>query len=804
MTDLAVLGLEIQSQSVRAANDDLKNFQKSADAAAQSAGRFVNASGRMREANGRFVSSAGGLQQAGVGISRAAVLVERDMRRAERAVDSFGRTAAGFLVGGLGALGIGLGVQEIGVRIVDSVRRMEDAQRSAATLRAVLLATGNAANTSVLRVRALAEEMERSTGRAAEETVAVAAQLATFTSIGEEMFEKAVTLANDMSSVFGGDLKSNLDAVARALDAPLEGFAMLQKRGFALSQEEKKLVEQLLRTGREVEAQEVVWRNLNNQVQGAAQAAFVPITAAIQDARKALEELFDVAGNDNEDLVVGALHGMARELRSAKGDIGAIVGDFRDLVGHIQTLAGLLPSLPSWMGGGAAMPEGQTGFSIVPGGFADMVRQGWQRHFGGLGTFGIPGSNASNPYTGPLTAPFQERANWAAWEAMNAEEAARRSRGTGAIPSDGRTSTTYDNKAAERAAKAYEQLIKSALDRNDALRQEIDLVGKTGAAAEALRMEQDLLQQATDRGRTISAAQREEIAKLAAEYGNLTQSLAAAKLAEELLFERQQMGRSSTEQRVYSELRSAGVDIGSAQGQMLAQQIRLNEHLAMGKDLATDFATGFASDLRRGVSAAEAFSNALNRIADKLIDMAINDLVGQAFGGMTGGAGAGGGGGFFNSIGGWLSSIFGGGSPVKAATGGLIRGPGTDTSDNIPAMLSPGEFVFSAAAVRALGIANLQRLHGYARGGYVNDNAPRSYAPAANVVPLQAASPKVEVNFHGATGNERVEESNDGMGGKRIDVYLDEVVGQKLATRGTAANRAVRATTGARPNLIRR
>ena len=38
-----------------------------------------------------------------------------------------------------------------------------------------------------------------------------------------------------------------------------------------------------------------------------------------------------------------------------------------------------------------------------------------------------------------------------------------------------------------------------------------------------------------------------------------------------------------------------------------------------------------------------------------------------------------------------------------SAGGGAINGPGTGTSDSIPAMLSDGEFVFTAKAVRGAG-----------------------------------------------------------------------------------------------------
>lgn len=40
---------------------------------------------------------------------------------------------------------------------------------------------------------------------------------------------------------------------------------------------------------------------------------------------------------------------------------------------------------------------------------------------------------------------------------------------------------------------------------------------------------------------------------------------------------------------------------------------------------------------------------------------------------------------------------------------GYIAGPGTETSDDIPAMLSDGEFVMTARAVRGLGDGSRKR-----------------------------------------------------------------------------------------------
>lgn len=61
----------------------------------------------------------------------------------------------------------------------------------------------------------------------------------------------------------------------------------------------------------------------------------------------------------------------------------------------------------------------------------------------------------------------------------------------------------------------------------------------------------------------------------------------------------------------------------------------------------------------------------------------------------------------------------------KKATGGLITGPGTGTSDSIPVMLSNGEYVINAAAVQRLGTAYLDTLNSphYAEGGQVGTPA---------------------------------------------------------------------------------
>lgn len=65
---------------------------------------------------------------------------------------------------------------------------------------------------------------------------------------------------------------------------------------------------------------------------------------------------------------------------------------------------------------------------------------------------------------------------------------------------------------------------------------------------------------------------------------------------------------------------------------------------------------------------------------------------------------------------------------TKKAAGGYITGPGTGTSDSIPAMLSKGEYVIRSAAVDRIGVGMLNAINAgatpeFSDGGGVDDNA---------------------------------------------------------------------------------
>lgn len=110
--------------------------------------------------------------------------------------------------------------------------------------------------------------------------------------------------------------------------------------------------------------------------------------------------------------------------------------------------------------------------------------------------------------------------------------------------------------------------------------------------------------------------------------------------------------------------------------------------------LATSAVNGLSSALASVImgtkSAAEAFKAFAVQVITDLVAMIIKAIAFKAI--MTAIGFSGGGG---------IGNLFmGGGSPTGFDSGGAVIGPGTGTSDSIPAMLSNGEFVVNAAATK--------------------------------------------------------------------------------------------------------
>ena len=165
----------------------------------------------------------------------------------------------------------------------------------------------------------------------------------------------------------------------------------------------------------------------------------------------------------------------------------------------------------------------------------------------------------------------------------------------------------------------------------------------------------------------------------------------------------------------------------AAKNSLEGMKIKIAELKNAGNDLEKTFKEGLTEGLQTSIvglakgtmTLREAVLNLANTIINAMINIAAQQLAMQAASATSG---------WWGAIAGAFSS-----GTVTAATGGYIRGPGTSTSDSIPARLSNGEFVVRADSVSHYGVGfmhaiNRRQLRSFSQGGPVSVPPVPSYS----------------------------------------------------------------------------
>ncbi|TIX27744.1 tape measure protein [Mesorhizobium sp.] len=283
--------------------------------------------------------------------------------------------------------------------------------------------------------------------------------------------------------------------------------------------------------------------------------------------------------------------------------------------------------------------------------------------------------------------------------------------------------------------------------------------GKTGgtkskASTDDYAQEVQQIQRRTELLRLETAAQS-GVNPLIDDYGAAVEK---ARMKQELLNAAQDAGHKITPELEASidALSQAYADASTDAQKLGQKQDEAKEKAKQWADLQQDLVGGFLKDLKDGTKPIDALYNAINRLADVAIDNLVKKLFEVKDAGMGGGSG-----GLFGGILGFVGNLFGfssGGEVKRLAGGGHVRGPGTPTSDSIPAMLSDGEYVVNAAATAKhrplIEAINSGRLLAFAKGGAVGDDGKsvRLYRPAnENAAPQINMPVSVTVNANGGT-----------------------------------------------------
>ncbi|RVJ89845.1 tail length tape measure protein [Sinorhizobium meliloti] len=200
--------------------------------------------------------------------------------------------------------------------------------------------------------------------------------------------------------------------------------------------------------------------------------------------------------------------------------------------------------------------------------------------------------------------------------------------------------------AAQRAANAYRDLVKSADDRIAQLQLETELTGEYGVQTDAARFRLELLQQAEDKGRSLSAEQRAEIEKKVELYSKYSKALSEAKLQQDLLDDTAFAGLSKQEQAVKLRLRSYGLDedLGGNNAAMIRNRFQQEELSDLTQSFLSEFSSGILTGGKSiGESFADAVKNAAANAMQKSLDSLFEQIGGALAAALLGGSGKSGG-----------------------------------------------------------------------------------------------------------------------------------------------------------------
>ncbi len=345
---------------------------------------------------------------------------------------------------------------------------------------------------------------------------------------------------------------------------------------------------------------------------------------------------------------------------------------------------------------------------------------------------------------------------------------------------------------AQAAAKAEKELADELARVRDRL---AEIRGGTGGNVTRARLEreyQPLIEKlnrmgdttgAADVGRLINVeADLAELARLERQYGVVTERMAIRERELQVqkdagMLTESQMRRGVLELHQQTAAEVDGLipkmqELAESTGseEAINRVARLKVEVAGLKTEADDVATRINGDVENAFatmfeqigsgakSAKDAFADFARSVISAINRIAAQKIAEELFGGMSKGGGGG--------LGGLISGLF---QWAGFASGGYVTGPGTTTSDSIPARLSAGEYVLRAEAVRRVGVEFLHALNGglaaprwlgprlaFADGGLVPDiaQAPAA-APSQSVRIVNVIDPGMAADYLNSAAGEK-------------------------------------------------
>lgn len=253
-------------------------------------------------------------------------------RQAQSAADGVNKAFAGLLSGALFGVGVGTVFSKF-------IEETKNAQNEQAQLAAVLKSTGQAAGYSLDQLNKMASGLSNASIFSEGDINQAQTRLLSYTGVVGEEFPRALQSVIDMSARLGMSVEQSAETIGKALDVPSQGLTALSKQGFRFTEDQKKLVEQLEAAGKTAEAQGIILNALESAYGGAAEAARGTLGGALQALQNQIDDL--MTGDD------GSVNGLTASINDLTDVLGSPEAKqaFADFVGWLADISRALVTM---------------------------------------------------------------------------------------------------------------------------------------------------------------------------------------------------------------------------------------------------------------------------------------------------------------------------------------------------------------------------------------------------------------------------------------------------------------------------
>ena len=180
--------------------------------------------------------------------------------------------------------------------IGDATKAFLVQEKAEAQLNATLKSTQYAAGLTAKEIKNMASGFQEVTNFGDEAVISAQNLLLTFTNIGKDIFPQTTEMILDMSEALGQDLKSSAIQLGKALQDPILGVTALRRVGVNFNEAQTEVIKNLVKTGRQAEAQALILKELQTEFGGSARAARDTFGGALKSLENNTGDVYESIG----------------------------------------------------------------------------------------------------------------------------------------------------------------------------------------------------------------------------------------------------------------------------------------------------------------------------------------------------------------------------------------------------------------------------------------------------------------------------------------------------------------------------